>query len=216
MSFTAFTNREGGCSTPPFDSLNLALHVGDIPEHVQRNRALVEEMYGSVAYMNQTHGDSVVEIEQAGTFDCDALITRTPGITLAVQVADCIPLLLEGESSIAAVHVGRRGLMNKIAMKTLTLMKEENVIAYLGPSICGRCYEVGEDVYREVVAEFPLAASQTEHGTLALDLPRALEAELTLAGVAVQRDGRCTAEDTTLFSYRRDGETGRQVGVISL
>jgi len=216
VALTAFTTREGGWSSPPFDSLNLGLHVGDDPEVVARNRALVDEMYGPVAYMNQSHSDLVVEVDHATVVDADALITRTPVVVLAVQVADCIPLLLEGENSVAAVHVGRRGLVNGITDKVLNLMAEENVVAYIGPSICGRCYEVGEDIYREVVRAHPLAAAQTPHGTLSLDLPTALAAHLTLRGVAVIHDGRCTVEDHSLFSYRRDGVTGRQVGLISL
>ena len=216
MALTAFTSREGGYSAPPYSSLNLGMHVGDDPSVVARNRALVDEMYGPVAYMNQSHSDVVVEVDHATNVDADAMITRTPVVVLAVQIADCIPLLLEGESSVAAVHVGRRGLLNGITDKTLNLMAEENVVAYLGPSICGRCYEVGADVFEEVVAQFPLAASTTETGALALDLPGALSAHLTLRGVAVVRDPRCTVEDATLFSYRRDGVTGRQAGLISL
>lgn len=216
MALTAFTTREGGFSSPPYAELNLGLHVGDDPEVVMRNRALVDEMYGPVAYMNQSHSDVVVEVDHACVVDGDALITRTPVVVLAVQTADCIPLLLEGERSVAAVHVGRRGLLNCIADKTLDLMAEENVMAYIGPSICGRCYEVGADIFDEVVARFPLAASTTQMGTHSLDLAGALAAHLTLRGVAVNRDLRCTVEDPTLFSYRRDGVTGRQAGLISL
>ena len=216
MALTAFTTREGGFSSAPFNSLNLGTHVGDDPEVVARNRRLVDEMYGPVAYMNQTHSDVVIEVDHATVVDADAIFTRTPVVVLAVQVADCIPLLLEGEGSVAAVHVGRRGLVNEIAGKTLDAMSEESVQAFIGPSICGRCYEVGQDIYDEVVEKFPLAASRTEKGTLALDLPRALAAYLTLRGVAVDIDGRCTVEESSLFSYRRDGKTGRQAGLISL
>lgn len=216
MAVTAFTTRDGGFSAPPYLSLNLGAHVGDDPSAVARNRARVDEMYGPVAYMNQSHSDVVVEVNHATVVDADALITRTPVVVLAVQTADCIPLLLEGEGSVAAVHVGRRGLLNRITDKTLELMAEENVVAHIGPSICGRCYEVGQDIFDEVVAQFPLAASSTPNGTVALDLAGALAAHLTLHGVAVIRDMRCTVEDPTLFSYRRDGITGRQAGLISL
>lgn len=216
MAFTAFTTRHGGVSSPPFDSLNLGLHVGDNPDDVHRNRQIVEELYGPTVYMNQTHSADVVEVEFPCTVDGDAIFTRVPALTLAVQVADCIPLLLEAETSVAAVHVGRRGLVNGITDAVLERMSGESVVAYIGPSICGTCYEVGDDIYREVVEIFPLAASTTPQGTRALDLAGALSAHLTLHGVAVVRDQRCTVEDPALFSYRRDGKTGRQVGVISL
>ena len=216
MAFTAFTTRDGGVSSSPFDSLNLGTHVGDDQLDVERNRAIIESMFGPTVYMNQTHSADVVEVEFASIVDGDAIITRTPALTLAVQVADCIPLLLEGESVVAAVHVGRRGLVNGITDKVLAKMAGEEIIAYIGPSICGSCYEVGADVYDEVVSRFPLAASTTPSGGLALDLAGALAAHLTLNSVAVVRDSRCTVEDTSLFSYRRDGQTGRQAGLISL
>lgn len=216
MSVTAFTSREGGFSSPPFDSLNLGSHVGDDPIDVERNRALIESLYGPTVYMNQSHSADVVEVEFPTIVDGDALITRVPHLTLAVQVADCIPLLLEGESAVAAVHVGRRGLVNGITDKVLAEMAGEELIAHIGPSICSSCYEVGADIYHEVIERYPLAASTTSSGGLALDLAGALAAHLTLHGVAVIRDPRCTVEDRSLFSYRRDGQTGRQVGLISL
>lgn len=213
MSISEFSDRHGGLSKPPYDSLNLALHVGDDPDDVLRNRQKVAH---PAVYMNQTHSDIVVEVRDPGTVDADAVITRVPGLVLAVLVADCIPLLLRSPHAVAAVHVGRRGLLNGIAVKALEKMGEGPISALLGPSICGTCYEVGGDVFDEVVSRHPLAAARSVRGTQSLDLTRALKEVLVQHNVHVTVDGRCTLEDHELFSYRRDGVTGRQAGLISL
>ena len=91
-----------------------------------------------------------------------------------------------------------------------------DIQAIIGPSICGPCYEVSQEIFQEVVALHPTAASMTTHGTVALDLPEALRVILTSEGISVIDESRCTFEESDLFSYRRDGATGRQVGVICL
>lgn len=217
-----FTNRTGGLSTGAFHSLNLALHVDDDPSAVNQNRKILEEELAMpVAYMNQVHGNLVVEVQarQVLTPTADALITRQKGLALAVMVADCIPLLMANSSAVAAVHVGRRGLINGVARQALQHLRaidSSPVTAVVGPSICGSCYEVSEDVYREVVDLYPVAASATVHSTFALDLSQALIEELRGDLVSVIDESRCTVEDLDLYSYRRDGVTGRQVGVIWL
>ena len=217
-----FTNRTGGLSTGAFHSLSLALHVDDDPSAVNQNRKILEEELAMpVAYMNQVHGNLVVEVQarQVLTPTADALITRQKGLALAVMVADCIPLLMANSSAVAAVHVGRRGLINGVARQALQHLRaidSSPVTAVVGPSICGSCYEVSEDVYREVVDLYPVAASATVHSTFALDLSQALIEELRGDLVSVIDESRCTVEDLDLYSYRRYGVTGRQVGVIWL
>jgi YfiH family protein len=171
--------------------------------------------------MNQVHGDRIALIEEVTDEvpTSDALVTGIPGITLAVMVADCIPLLLKSKESVAAVHVGRRGLVNEITRKTLSVMREmgaSQITAIIGPAICGSCYEVSEDVYQEVVSAHPFAQSQTPAGTLALDLPAALRSVLSDEGIPILNKFECTVESEDYFSYRRDGVTGRQAGLISL
>jgi YfiH family protein len=146
-------------------------------------------------------------------------VTGIPGISLAVQVADCIPLLLRSAESVAAVHVGRKGLVNQVTQKTLAVMRDmgsTHIEAIIGPAICGRCYEVSQEIFDEVVALHPAAAAQTPSGTPSLDLPAALRAVLITEGVSVIDESRCTVESPDLFSYRRDSVTGRQAGIISL
>jgi len=220
MSYS-FTKRTGGVSHGAFASLNLGTHVGDEISDVMRNREIVAQQFGPTQYMNQVHGNRIALIEQVTDEvpTADALVTGIPGISLAVMVADCIPLLLQSKESIAAVHVGRRGLVNDVARAAIELMREmgaTQITALIGPAICGTCYEVSEDVYQEVVDLHPSAASLTSTGTFSLDLPAALRAVLKDEGVEVKDESICTVESNEHFSYRRDGVTGRQIGIISL
>ncbi len=201
--------------------MNLARHVGDLKEDVTSNRALASKEFGNLAFMNQVHGDQVVVVDSVSAYEptADALVSAQPGVSLAVLVADCIPLLLWSDEVIAAVHVGRRGLCSDIALRTLEVMRAlgaQEIRGAMGPSICGKCYEVGEDVYQQVVADYPAAASLTSRSSKGLDLAKALKTQLFDLGVSTTSSSRCTAEDASLFSYRRDGVTGRQAGIISL
>jgi YfiH family protein len=194
--------------------------VGDSAETVARNRELLSKITGPIQFMNQVHGDEVVEVKSIGDDPtCDALITRAPGIALAVMVADCIPLLLSSSTVVGAVHVGRRGLMNSVAVKAVDAMRKlgaDQIHAQLGPSICGRCYEVPQELADEVVAKHPAASSLTNKLTPALDLPRALIADLIASGVTYEASAICTLENDEYFSYRRHNITGRNAGVVWL
>jgi YfiH family protein len=218
----SFTDRTGGLSIGAFLSLNLASHVGDDQATVLANRAQLEAHLGlPLQFMDQVHGNTVASIgaEIISTPTADALVTQSVGIGLAVMVADCIPLLLANSQTVSAVHVGRKGLMNEVAHKAIQEMRsrgENEITAVVGPSICGQCYEVSQDVFDDVTRSFPLAASKTRDGGLALNLSRALIDQLERIGVTVVDEGRCTFEDSKLYSYRRDGVTGRQVGVVWL
>ena len=194
--------------------------MGDSAETVARNRELLSKITGPIQFMNQVHGDEVVEVKSIGDDPtCDALITRAPGIALAVMVADCIPLLLSSSTVVGAVHVGRRGLMNSLAVKAVDAMRKlgaDHIHAQLGPSICGRCYEVPQELADEVVAKHPAASSLTNNLTPALDLPRALIADLVANGVTYEASTICTLENDEYFSYRRHNITGRNAGVVWL
>jgi YfiH family protein len=217
-----FTNRHGGVSQGNYSSLNLGDHVGDIAADVLRNRSELTALHGPVQFMNQVHGNRVAVIEEVTEVapTADALVTGIPGITLAVMVADCIPLLLTSTQAVAAVHVGRRGLVNNVALRTIEVMREmgaQEISAIIGPAICGRCYEVSAEIHQEVVSNFPTADSRTHSGSLALDLPKALSTVLQSAGISIDASQCvCTVEDAELFSYRRDAVTGRQAGLVRL
>ncbi len=216
-----FTDRRGGSSLAPYESFNLALHVGDDSEVVARNRSQLSRTAGDVQFMNQSHGDLFTVVEKFSTVDprCDALITTTPGLPLAVLVADCIPLLLSSSSVVAAVHVGRKGLMNSIALSVINEMRRlgaDSIHAQLGASICGQCYEVPAAMADEVLGLHPDAFALTREGDPALDLPKGLIADLVGEGITYEASGVCTLEDQLYFSYRRHNITGRNAGVVWL
>ena len=217
---SVFTTRRNGASLAPFESLNLAQHVGDDAQTVARNRELLKGITGPVQFMNQVHGDEVVEVKTLiEDPTADALITAVPGIALAVMVADCIPLLLSSSTVVGAVHVGRRGLMNSVAIKAVEAMRAlgaDQIHAQLGASICGRCYEVPQEMADEVTVKHPAASSLTNNLTPALDLPRALIADLVASGVTYEASPICTLENNEYFSYRRHNITGRNAGVVWL
>ena len=212
-----FTDRRGGSSLGAYESLNFGFHVGDDPAAVTSNRLTIP----NAQFMNQVHGNDVVLVDHLMESDptCDAMITTKAGISLAVMVADCIPLLLLSREAVAAVHVGRAGLINKVAIKTLHQMRTFGAIdvhAIIGPSICGRCYEVPFELQQDVIADHPRAFSTTHKGTPGLDLPAALIADLVSEGVSYEASTVCTMEDELYFSHRKQNPTGRFAGVVSL
>ena len=212
-----FTDRRGGESLGVYESLNLALHVGDEPLTVASNRSVI----GDVQFMNQVHGDEIVIVDSVSSNvpTCDGLITTKPNLQLAVMVADCIPLLLISKEAVGAIHVGRAGLVNQIALKGIDMMRSvgsQEIHAILGPSICGQCYEVPFEMQQDVMQAHPRAFATTRKGTPALDLPQALIAVLISAGVSYEASTICSFEDEMYFSHRRQNPTGRFAGVVSL
>lgn len=229
---TLLTDRAGGVSSGPYGSFNLGDHVGDDAAAVGENRRLAAarvagrpdgERVWAVRYMRQVHGDRVALVRGDGPPpEADALVTDEPGLALAVLVADCVPVLLEAPGLVAVAHAGRRGTETGVVGHAVTAMRRlgdpmAEVIATIGPSICGKCYEVPAAMRDEVAAVVPEATSTTRAGTPALDLRAGLVAQLRAAGVErISVDERCTAEDPSLFSYRRDGVTGRFAGLAWL
>ena len=211
----AFTDTDAG---------NLALHVGDDASEVEQRRARLEQAMGiaprSLRFMNQVHGSTVAAMEpDSAVPEADAMVSG--GLPLAVMVADCIPVLLAGESAegpvLAAVHAGRPGIANGIiptAVDAMALRGATGIRAWLGPSICGRCYEVPAALQAEVAAAVPATRSSTSWGTPGLDLPAGARSQLEAAGVSVEYAGACTLETESLYSYRRDRETGRFAGLV--
>jgi YfiH family protein len=227
-----FTTRFGGVSGPPWEGRNLALHVGDDPDDVLANRAVVAEWFGSsaIAYPEQVHGRGVVVVdgevgvgEWPGGRGCDAVVTRCPRVPVGVLVADCMPILIADPEAgvVAAAHAGRRGLAGGVVQAALEAMaglgaEPARMAAVIGPAICGRCYEVPAAMQAEVAAAVPGTACTTASGSAGLDLPAGALGLLRAAGVAARSTGICTAEDERFYSYRRDGLTGRFAGVVML
>lgn len=226
-----FTRRPGGVSTGEYGAadgggLNLGDHVGDQPAAVAENRSRLAAVIGATpAWMSQVHGchvarpvDGAEASYQTGAAapEADALLViDDPSLAPAVLVADCVPVLLASESGRvrAAVHVGRRGLVLGVLGRALAAMREatsEPLYAAVGPHICAACYEVGEELAEEAAAHG--AAGRTRWGTPSIDLAAGVRAQL--GEVQTWEAGVCTLEDTGLYSYRRDGVTGRCAGVV--
>lgn len=224
----SFTTRAGGVSTGPWATLNLARHVGDSATDVEANRArLAADLAApAVVFLDQNHGADVAIVDccEPGSLRADAVVTSTPGVPVAVLVADCLPVLLADPAAgiVAAAHAGRVGLAAGVLDATLRTMvslgaSPATVVAVVGPAVCGRCYEVPAGLRAEVAAVVPDTAANTRSGSPSLDLLAGAAAVLAAAGVAtVQRLESCTMEDPRWFSFRRDGRTGRFAGLIRL
>jgi hypothetical protein len=222
----AFTTRLGGVSAPPYDSLNLGRSTADRPEAVAENRRRLMStlQLDQLATAGQVHGVAVAFADAPGHHDgCDVLLSRTPGLALAVTSADCMPILLTAPGAVAAAHSGWRGTAAGAPRAALRALLEatgaapERVEIHLGPCIRRCCYEVGP----EVADRFPAAAVARVGGTWRLDLPAAARLQLVAEGVPDRRiadTGACTSCDRTLYySHRRDaGLTGRHWGIVAL
>jgi YfiH family protein len=236
----AFTGRRGGVSAPPYDSLNMGAGSGDSEDAVAHNRRLVAAACGLVparmTWMRQVHGAVVARVldpgapapagqAAAGPAQArDASFTSVPGLGLGVLSADCPAVLLADPEAgiIGAAHSGRTGTALGVVPALVRAMTgagadPARMRAIIGPGICGACYEVPEEMRDEVAAAVPGSACVTRAGTPGLDLRAGLAGQLAAAGVhQVATDGRCTAEDRDLYSYRRDGRTGRFAGLVWL
>lgn len=223
-----FTDRFGGVSTSPYDELNLALEGGDSQTSVRHNLHLLLDDFAPDAELCdlvQVHGAGVTVVEPGAPVarpEGDALVTREPDVVLMVRVADCVPLLLhaEGIGAVAAVHCGRPGLLAGVVPRTLEWLRAwgaTDITGWIGPHVCGACYEVPAEMRDEVAAAVPAARATTSWGTPSLDLGAGVASQLEAGGVAVEDVSRCTRESADLYSYRRDGiDAGRQAGLIRL
>lgn len=233
----AFTGREGGVSSAPYASLNLAGHVGDVPDDVDHNRAIVLEALGLGSCRNrltsaeQVHGESIALVGEAevgaGAFAArglppvrgtDALITKEAGIPLLMCFADCVPVVIVAPGPcVAVVHAGWRGSLASLPGKSARRVAEvagcdtAELLAYVGPHIGACCYQVSDEILSHFVNTFgTLARADFGH----LDLEFTVRQSLEDAGVAQWRIaslGTCTADETHAFySYRAEnGTTGR-------
>ncbi len=203
------------------------LDVGDHAELATREAALAEiaDTTGSrPLVMHQMHGADVQLVEDWRATDggprVDALLTGQAGLALLARAADCVPVLLVGDDGLlGAVHAGRPGLAAGVVPAALTKMRElgaGQVTAWVGPHVCGSCYEVPAEMRDDIASVVPEARSTTSWGTPALDLGAGVRAQLAAGGVTeVHVVDRCTREDDAFPSYRRDGvDATRFAGVV--
>jgi hypothetical protein len=233
-----FTTRHGGVSKRPFDSNNLAFHVGDDYRDVIRNQELLAQKIGydrtRLVHMRQIHSDRIVIADHSmhdfeNPPECDALITDQSGIPLMVMTADCTPVLLFDpvKNVIAVAHAGRAGAVKGIVPKTIQKMRErfasrlEDILVVLGPSIQSCCYEVGEKIAKEVTDDgFGYAVVKRE-ARFYLEVNAIIKKQLEEMGLKKEQledlDICNACEHENFFSYRADRQTtGRIAGVLML
>ena len=217
----AMTTRAGGVSTGAYASFNLATHVGDDPAAVAENRRRLRDTLGlpaEPAWLEQVHGTGVAVLPAAAQAPADAAVTFTRGVVCAVLVADCLPVFLAGRAGdrVAIAHAGWRGLAAGILEATIAALActPGELVAWLGPSIGPRAFEVGAEVRDAFTAQDAGAAAAFHPGRAGrwlADLPGLARRRLAAAGVtAVSGGDLCTHGDAARFySFRRDGVTGR-------
>jgi polyphenol oxidase len=225
-----FTLRMGGVSEAPFDSFNIAAHVGDETRAVAENRRRLRErleLPAEPAWLEQVHGRRVVDLDADGSDHslgpADAAVSRTAGRVCAIQVADCMPVLLvSGDgSAVGAAHAGWRGLAGGVLEATVRAMctPPEGLLAWLGPAIGQAHFEVGEEVRAAFLSGDPGAAAAftaNPRGRWQCDLYGLAKRRLAALGVTRIHGGAwCThADGGRFFSYRRDGRCGRMAALI--
>ncbi|HET8613987.1 MAG TPA: polyphenol oxidase family protein [Actinomycetales bacterium] len=219
------TDRLGGASREPYGTLNLGGGVGDDEEAVRTNRCRVADSLGVAAdhllFMDQVHGDEVVQVDgpwRGPVPRCDAMVTTRPGLALAVLVADCVPVLLAAprEGVLGVAHAGRAGMAAGVVERLVEAMHDlgaRTITARVGPSVCPRCYPVGQQLADEVAARWPVTRSVSRHGEPSLDVAAGVLAQLAASCRDLDQVPGCTVERPDLFSYRRDGRTGRFAGI---
>jgi YfiH family protein len=223
------TQRRGGVSLPPYESLNLGAHVEDAPAAVEANRRRLRtalDLPAEPAWLRQVHGTQVLDLDvrQDGA-PADAAVTRRAGNVCAILTADCLPVLLASDTGncVAAAHAGWRGLAAGVLEATVQAMgsSPSHLIAWLGPAIGPRHFEIGPEVRDEFLRRDPGAAAAftaNERGRFMADLYLLARRRLMALGIARIFGGEaCTyTEADRYFSHRRDGRTGRQASLIWL
>ena len=222
----AVTSRTGGVSIGPWQSLNLGDHVGDDATAVAVNRQRLQQQLAlpTIGWLQQSHGQRVVT--PTATDRCaDAAVTRDVLQPCAILSADCLPVLLCDRSGtvVAAAHAGWRGLATGILEQSVAAMgvAPTALLAWLGPAISQRHFEVGDQVRHTFMATDRAAASafrSSRPGHWFADLYQLAQQRLSAVGVtAIYGGGECTfGQPDRYFSYRRDGTTGRMASLIWL
>ena len=224
----AFTTRPGGVSSAPWDSFNVATHVGDAPADVAANRARLKTLLALPAepgWLNQVHGTEVADLDSQpqGVITADASVARAPGRVCVVMVADCLPVLFASRDGtrIAAAHAGWRGLVAGVLERTVNALgvPGAQITAWLGPAISKEHFEVGDEVraaFVEVDPEAHFAFVPNTRGKWQADLVALARRRLAAMGVTDASGGEwCTfADRERFFSHRRDGRGGRMAALI--
>lgn len=220
------TTRNGGVSAAPYNTLNLASHVGDDAMQVARNRQLLAPYLPSEpVWLNQTHSTLTIDAETAGCAapNADASYTRKKQVVCVAMTADCLPVLLcdKNGTEIAAVHAGWKGLLDGVVESALDKFsaKPDDILVWLGPAIGPQAFEVGAEVRDAFIAKLPIASTAfVPHGDNKWlgDIYMLAKQRLAARGVTnVYGGGLCTVSDPQrFFSFRREAVTGRMASMI--
>ena len=221
------TSRIGGFSHAPYNSLNIAIHVGDDLDDVSNNRQLLQKslhLKKPIIWLNQIHGNNIISADYPiNSLEADAIYSRTEKTVCAVQTADCLPLLICCSSSycVAAIHAGWKGLSAGIIETTIdTLALPPNdTLVWLGPAIGPKAFIVGEEVLQTFIDNDPIAISAFQplgNKQWQASLYKLAQQRLQKLGITTLYGGNyCTFSDKRrFFSYRRDQITGRMLSLI--
>lgn len=202
------------------------LDLGDLQGRMRRAEAFaaVTDALGvPLAVVRQVHGNRVVRLDDPGApeTEADALVTRRRGVALAVRAADCIPVVFaDAGGVIGAAHAGRAGVRNGVLARTVDAMRAlgaDDVHAWIGPHVCGACYEVPAEMAGQFASETGVPPTTTDRGTPGIDLGAAARRQLDAAGVGYTSLEACTLHEPGLHSFRRDGAaSGRLAGIVWL
>ncbi len=230
----AFLTRQGGVSPPPYDFLNLSEESGDYKENVVKNRTLIGRAFQfdpkRLILLNQIHQDRILLLKDpqeklSAPIEYDALITHLPDTFLGILTADCLPIFMVDVKKrvVASVHAGRQGTGLRIVVKVLRKMKEEfgcsseNLLIVLGPSIGPCCYEIDEEVFLPEWTPFSTLKGEKKW---MVDLAKINIEQMKSERIEEEQIFRidlCTRCHSDLFfSYRREGQTGRQLSFIGI
>ena len=223
------TQRGGGVSAAPYATLNLGDHVGDLPAAVAENRRrlrIAADLPAEPRWLAQVHGIRVADLDVGGSVAAaDGAHTRRPGRICAILSADCLPLLFAAESgeAVAAAHAGWRGLAGGVIEATVRALALDpgTLLAWLGPAIGPRHFEIGAEVREELLrgdGGAEAAFTPNARGRFMADLQALARRRLARLGIErIYGGGECTfSHPDKYFSHRRDGRTGRQATLIWL
>jgi len=225
------TLRTGGVSKPPYDQLNLGMHVNDEQSCVLANRKrLVEDLQlpAEPVWLNQVHGNNIIRLGSTNNSEitintADGSYSTEANKVCVVMTADCLPLLLcdDGGQQVAAIHVGWRGFSKNIITTALEkfICPNEKILAWLGPCICARHYETGVEVHDACLSIFSAAKEAFSPGRplhWQTDLHKLVSLYLQEQGLnKIYGEQRCTYhENESFFSYRKNKDTGRMASLI--
>ncbi len=220
------TTRINGYSKTPYNSLNLAQHVGDDSNNVKRNRKILSDhlkLQSEPFWLNQTHSSSIISIDNTlEDREADGSFTSRKNKVCTIMTADCVPVLFcnKNGTKVAAIHAGWKGICAGIIENAVkTFSDPESILVWIGPCISNKHYEIGKDVYEGGLNHSNTVASAFEQINVNhwyADLVKIVRILLENTGVgAIYECNLCTYEmEDMFFSYRRDGNTGRTASMI--